>query len=109
MLLLLTCRSGDTFGFMAPAQLVRIDNVGMTAFMCRRGSAVQRSTTRKFKAVCGTVHAFEIDALGDVIAVTIDRLACNLKRSGCIACSTQTALAKKIIETTKQGLTTTNV
>lgn len=77
---------------------IRIDNVGMTVFMCRRGNSLPRSTTRKFKAGCGSVTEFTIDATGKIADIRNYREMCQ---RGCELCIKQTASARILIESGK--------
>jgi len=82
---------------ITPAKVISIDSVGMTAIVCRR-STQQRTTTRKFKATCGSVVEFTIGTAGNILSTKQHHEHC---RSNCSACVAKETFAKMLIESGK--------
>lgn len=77
------------------ADIVTIDNIPFTGFVCTRNSTSFAATSeRKFKSKCGSRITFVLSASGEVKKLDYGHEEC---KDGCIYCEVMAEDAKKII------------
>jgi hypothetical protein len=76
---------------------MQIDDVGITAFICRRGSKPPWRKERKFKADCGSKVIFAVSSSNEIKQITLEQSNC---KAGCVACAAMIEKATAIIKGT---------